>query len=269
MGYSDFSLPDIEQRLGCAIREHPDLFAGVADAVPSDLLRCLLDVYLPLALAINTEKGRSELLIAPILVEVRERSGHLVSLFSGTELSADPERGLTGYCDFILSRSPQQQYLRAPIVTVVEAKNENLKSGIGQCLASMIGAQVFNERRGEAVGRPLWGGHNRDAVAVPGPGGERGDHRCPGIPHRASRAHPGRDSRDGRGDTGAVGVIPIAACQPPGKRRRNSSISRRKRSISARSALRSASIRRVVSWLSRAMISTRRRAASNSRVVRS
>jgi hypothetical protein len=153
MAYSDFSLPDIEQRLGCTLREHPDLFASVADVAPSELLRTLLALYLPLALAINTEKGRSELLIAPILVEVRERSDHHVSLFSGTELSADPERGLNGYCDFILTRSEQQQFIRAPIVTVVEAKNDNPKGGIGQCLASMIGAQVFNERRGEPVGR--------------------------------------------------------------------------------------------------------------------
>jgi hypothetical protein len=153
MAFSDFSLEDIEQRLGLSIQEAPDLFAGVAEVQPSPLLDSLLAVYRPLALAINTEKARSELLIAPILVEVRERCGHQVSLFSGSELNADPERGLNGFCDFILSGSPQQQYLRAPLVTIFEAKNENLKSGFAQCIAAMVGARVFNDRHGASTPR--------------------------------------------------------------------------------------------------------------------
>ena len=153
MPYSSFALPDIEPRLGITIREVPELFADVADVDPSPLLRTLLDVYLPLALAINTEKARSELFIAPILVEIRERSGHRISLFSGTELDADPDRGLNGFCDFILSRSEQQQYLRAPIVTVVEAKNDNPKSGLGQCLGLDGRCPGFQRTAGRA-GRP-------------------------------------------------------------------------------------------------------------------
>ncbi len=153
MAYSEFTLRDIAKTFGCTIRESPDLFAGSPDAAPSELLTTLLGLYLPLALAINTEKARSELLIAPVLVEVRERSGHRVSLFSGTEMSGDPSRGLVGFCDFLLARTPQQQYLDAPIVAVVEAKNDNLQRGFGQCLATMIGARAFNERSGGPVAR--------------------------------------------------------------------------------------------------------------------
>ena len=35
----------------------------------------------------------------------------------------------------------------APVVVVVEAKNENMKQGIIQCIAEMVAAQQFNQQR--------------------------------------------------------------------------------------------------------------------------
>jgi hypothetical protein len=35
----------------------------------------------------------------------------------------------------------------APVVTLVEAKNENIKSGLGQCIADMVAAQCFNQQK--------------------------------------------------------------------------------------------------------------------------
>lgn len=32
-------------------------------------------------------------------------------------------------------------------MTLVEAKNDNIKSGIPQCIAEMVAAQIFNERQ--------------------------------------------------------------------------------------------------------------------------
>ena len=40
---------------------------------------------------------------------------------------------------------------RTPVITLVEAKNENIKSGLGQCIAEMVAAQLFNQRNGEAI----------------------------------------------------------------------------------------------------------------------
>ncbi|WP_321161611.1 hypothetical protein [Lyngbya sp. CCAP 1446/10] len=56
---------------------------------------------LPLALEINSDKARSELIIAPILVEIKKRLPERMSLFSGREFNVDPARGLSGYCDFL------------------------------------------------------------------------------------------------------------------------------------------------------------------------
>ncbi len=59
----------------------------------------------------NTEKARSEMIIAPILMECVEQSFALVSLFSGVALDVDKTRGLTGICDFLLSGSAERLIL--------------------------------------------------------------------------------------------------------------------------------------------------------------
>src|SRR5207244_6241392 len=98
-----------------------------------------------LAGAINTEKARSEFAIAPVLFELRRRHHGAFALFSGVELNADPGRGLNGVCDFLISRSPLQHVVGVPILTVVAAKNENLRTGLGQCIAAMVAAQLLNQ----------------------------------------------------------------------------------------------------------------------------
>jgi hypothetical protein len=148
MGYPDFSLKDVKQKFGITTTEDVDLFPSVPELPPDDRLRGLLRDYYPIAVAINTEKAKSELLIAPILTDIRIRLHNRVSLFSGTEFPVDPARGLGGYCDFILTRSPEQQFISAPVLVVVEAKNDNPKNGFGQCAAAMVGVQLFNEKEG-------------------------------------------------------------------------------------------------------------------------
>jgi hypothetical protein len=36
--------------------------------------------------------------------------------------------------------------IKAPVIALVEAKNDNLQSGLGQCMAEMIAAQIFNRQ---------------------------------------------------------------------------------------------------------------------------
>lgn len=151
MAYNDFTISKVKKELGLKLDENRNLFAEVKEVFPSEFLRQSLDEYIPLATAINTEKARSEFLIAPILSEVRRQAKQQVSLFSGSDFSVDRDKGLNGYCDFILSRSSEQFEITAPVLTVVEAKNENINSGLGQCIATMFAAQIFNERSGNLV----------------------------------------------------------------------------------------------------------------------
>ena len=86
-----------------------------------------------------------------MLLDIWRYAQGQISLFSGTEFTVDEAQGLTGYCDYILSRSKEQLIINAPVVMIVEAKNENIKGGLGQCVAEMIAAQRFNEREGNAI----------------------------------------------------------------------------------------------------------------------
>lgn len=153
MAYSDFDLDRVEQELGISLDESQQLFTTVAPVQPSDWLRQTLDTFVPLATAVNSEKVRSEFIIAPVLGEVKQRAGKSISLFSGKDFNVDASRGLTGYCDFLLSRSPEQIAIRAPVVAIVEAKKEDLITGVGQCIAEMVAAQLFNAQRSRPITR--------------------------------------------------------------------------------------------------------------------
>lgn len=150
MAFRDFGFPEVQQALGLNLRE-ADLFSGVPAV---DLSRAFTERMrgdIALALAINTEKARSEFIIAPVLSELRRLLGGRFGLFSGVEFNVDSSRGLNGYCDFLLTRSPLQSVLTAPVVTIAEAKNDNLRTGLGQCIAAMVAAWEFNAKSASAV----------------------------------------------------------------------------------------------------------------------
>ena len=151
MAYSDFTLDDIKKKFQLLIREDTDVFAHVDGVEVSETLQTILQEYIPLALAINTEKSRSEMMIAPILVEFRRMARRQVSLFSGLEFNVDVQQGLNGVCDFIVSHSTEQLYITTPIIMIVEAKNENMKAGLPQCIAAMVAARLFNERQEHSI----------------------------------------------------------------------------------------------------------------------
>jgi len=156
MAYSDFELADLVAKLGVSVTDHPDLFPTVLGVPLSAPVQGLLRLYFPLAIANGTEKARSELLIAPVLADTREQLERRVSLFSGWDFVVDRSKGLNGVCDYLLCRSPQQEFITAPVAVIVEAKNENIKSGLGQCGAAMVAARLFNER-GSAATEPVFG----------------------------------------------------------------------------------------------------------------
>jgi hypothetical protein len=144
MPFQNFSFPQVEHDLGLTLTD-ADLFSPVPPvSVRPDFVAQVIDGA-NLASAVNTEKARSEFAIAPVLLDLRRlHTGHL-GLFSGVELEADASRGLNGVCDFVITKSPRQHVLSAPLITIVEAKNDNLRLGLGQCIAAMCAAQLLNQ----------------------------------------------------------------------------------------------------------------------------
>ena len=126
MAYSDFkNIEEVQNKFSVDVVSDHSFFANIPEEAASPFLQELLAENVPLALNINTEKARSELIMMPVLVEVRKLLNHRISLFSGTDFTVDAKAGLNGYCDFILSHSPNQIYIKSPVVCLVEGKNEN------------------------------------------------------------------------------------------------------------------------------------------------
>ncbi|NER48032.1 MAG: hypothetical protein F6J92_15305 [Symploca sp. SIO1A3] len=152
MVYSDFTtLTKVREAFDLIIEESLDLFADIPEAVPSSHLQTTLNENVFLATAINTEKARSELIITQVLLEVRRILDFKIGFFSGSEFNVDVQAGLSGYCDYILTASKESYEIRTPVVTLAEAKNESIRSGLGQCIAEMVAAQLFNQRHGEVI----------------------------------------------------------------------------------------------------------------------
>ena len=146
MAYNKFTIHQVRKQFEIQVTEASNLFAHVTPVAPSEMLRTLLTRDIPLAEAIGTEKAKSEFIVAPILAELRARTEQRISLFSGIEFNIDESQGLTGRCDYIISLSPLQFSLTAPVLMMVEAKNDNINEGLGQCMAEMIAAQRFNQQ---------------------------------------------------------------------------------------------------------------------------
>ncbi len=152
MPYSNFTrIEELRDQFGLTVTSAASLYPNTPEIAAPPLLADTLKENIPLALNINTEKARSELIIAPVLVEVRRLLGRQISLFSGIDFNVDDTYGLTGYCDFLLSDSPDQVFLTAPVACIVEAKNENIRSAYPQCIAEMVAAQQFNTSKGNPI----------------------------------------------------------------------------------------------------------------------
>lgn len=151
MAYSNFTLIEVQETFQLKKVLSTGLFAEIKPVELSAYLSTVLEKKAALATAIGTEKARSELIVADILFELREHLEERISIFSGIEFNVDAKNGLVGVCDFLVSLSPEQFYLQAPIIVLVEAKNLDLKLGLGQCVAEMVAAQRFNAEQGNNI----------------------------------------------------------------------------------------------------------------------
>jgi hypothetical protein len=123
-----------------------NFFPPLTTIEPSELLTTFLKRSIPIVSAAS-EKARSEGLIYPVLLEVRELLHEQIALFSGKDFSIDATVGLNGIVDFLLCRSASILILQAPVLMLVEAKKADIASGYGQCIAEMLAAQRFNKNK--------------------------------------------------------------------------------------------------------------------------
>ncbi|MCK5871415.1 MAG: hypothetical protein KAG26_01195, partial [Methylococcales bacterium] len=84
-----------------------------------------------------------------IFLELKKRLN--ISFFSGIDFTVDKSQGLNGFCDFLISQSSEQLFLEAPVIALVEAKNEKIVGGLGQCIAEMWAARLYNQQENQVL----------------------------------------------------------------------------------------------------------------------
>jgi hypothetical protein len=153
MAYQKFTIAKLKKQFGLKFREIHSAVVEPQAITPSSYLMETVRRNLDLALGVGTEKIRSELILAPLLVEVREHFQQQISIFSGKEFNVDEDAGLNGYCAFLVSGSPELLEITDPVMVIIEAKQDSINAGIPQCVAAMVAAQQFNEIQGNPIER--------------------------------------------------------------------------------------------------------------------
>ncbi len=145
--YSQFKIQDIDT-LGLTLKQRA-FIRNVAVLKASDFLTLTLEINTNRIQ--NTEKAKSEFIIAPILYEIARKNTETISFFSGYNFDVDKDLGLKGFCDFLFTKVPESSYIKEPVFCIVEAKNDNLEKGVPQCIAEMYAARLFNQRENKPI----------------------------------------------------------------------------------------------------------------------
>ena len=160
MGYSNFKkIRQVTKKFGLKAQLKP-LFSDIAPHQPSDwLVKSLEIAYKAPA---TTEKAKSERLVSPTLMEIVQDFEHHVTLFSGEEMNISASDDLAGPCDFFFGLYPLSPYIETPIISVVEAKDEDVEWGVAQCAAQLYAAHLMNMQEDKYV--PILYGCATDGV---------------------------------------------------------------------------------------------------------
>ncbi len=146
MAYSDISLEELESKFGIR-NQTANLFDEILPITPSENLANALN--LAKELPVRSEKAKSELIVLPILLELRNINAKYFTIYSGENLNVEDQ--LKGECDFILAKDVGSFTINYPIIQIVEAKRSDIEEGIKQCAAQLLGARIFNERKGVII----------------------------------------------------------------------------------------------------------------------
>ena len=152
MAYSNFTLEDLQTQFGIH-NTVENLFDR--DRIEKIKPNLLLSEHLKISkeVSLRTEKMRSELIIAPVILHLKQENKNFLTYYSGEVLNADKEKGLNGECDYLITQNVKTFSINTPIISVIEAKkgDEEDESSIGQCAAQMYGSKIFNEKHGKKI----------------------------------------------------------------------------------------------------------------------
>lgn len=149
MGYSNYrKIKTVVKKFNLEV-SWLSLFDEIIPVKPSSWLAETLE--LSKLMPLTNEKTKSERVVSPILMEISRNYIDKISFFSGEDLNIRPEDDLSGECDFFFALHPPKPFIDAPIISLAEAKDEDMDWGIAQCAAQMLGAKLYNEMEGKNI----------------------------------------------------------------------------------------------------------------------
>lgn len=152
MVYEEFDLDTALRNFDLRTAPPRNLFPDVPPVEPSWVLQKFFEMD-EIVYGSNNEKARSELLIAPFFSELWRHHQGQFSFWSGIDFDVDAAQGLHGSYDFMVSRSPIFAFLQPPLTLMAKAKNDDVPSGYGACVAGMVAARLFNAQHGLSTPR--------------------------------------------------------------------------------------------------------------------
>lgn len=145
MAYNKFNFKTVGEKLGISFEYDNQIFKGIKPLeVSAELSRTVQpDDLFPL----HTEIARREWIIGNVFRELIALTGRKICVYSGETFDVEPSLGLNGAVDYLIAKGKTRYPIEGPIIAVAEAKPDNLLTGLGQCIAEMVAARLYNERK--------------------------------------------------------------------------------------------------------------------------
>ena len=144
-GYSSFSFAGVKKQFSLKSTKGI-IFDNLEPIEPSSWLTDALKIASKMAVV--SEKSRSEWIVSPIMMEIKNQNSDRMNILSGENMSVSKDESLTGECDFIFVKDPYTFIVESLIFCLVEAEKHDIVGGLGQCVAQMVGARMLNEQDG-------------------------------------------------------------------------------------------------------------------------
>lgn len=146
MAYNKFSEQGIRKQLNIGISYDSSIFNHSVPITPRPTTEMLLQPtdHYPL----KSEIARREWYIVNVFREILHIIDYQITIYSAERFDIAPELGLNGEADYLITHGKPSSPLRPPIIAVAEAKPDYIPSGLGQCIAEMYAAKIYNERAG-------------------------------------------------------------------------------------------------------------------------
>ncbi len=139
--FSQMTWDLLEEKYGIGSRTNQVLFDTCPPVEPSPAL--IENLRRGRRSRLVNERAKAYRLIDPVLSELEMLRQGQISSIPEMPMEVKGMDGLCGIPDFIISASPNQKVL--PIISIVEAKRDDMDAGLPQCAAELYAAYLLNQ----------------------------------------------------------------------------------------------------------------------------